>query len=160
MMVLESSFFPFPSEVAMVPAWFLVSTWKMNFFLAFFAWTFWALVWAIINYVIWKYLWAPVIMKLIEKYWKYLFIKPEHYKKTESFFQKHWEIATFVGRFITVIRQYISLPAWVFHMNFYKFLFFTFLWAWIWNLILMGIGYVAWENKDLIAKYSKEALFW
>jgi membrane protein DedA with SNARE-associated domain len=31
MMVLESSFFPFPSEVAMVPAGYLASTGQMNF---------------------------------------------------------------------------------------------------------------------------------
>jgi len=35
MMIIESSFFPFPSEVAMVPAGFLASTGQMNFAIAF-----------------------------------------------------------------------------------------------------------------------------
>jgi len=158
MMVLESSFFPFPSEVAMIPAWYLSSTWEMYFPIALLVWTFWALVWATINYFLWYYLWWKIIKSLIHKYWKYVFIKEEHYEKTEKYFQKHWSITTFLARFITVIRQLISLPAWVFQMNFAKFFFYTWLWAWLWNLMLMIIWYIAGENKELIAQYSKEII--
>lgn len=158
MMILESSFFPFPSEVAMIPAWYLASTWVMNFYIALFVWTLWALVWASINYALWYLLWDKIIKKLINKYWKYLFIKIEHYEKSEKYFKEHWIITTFLARFITVIRQLISLPAWVFKINIAKFLLYTWLWAWIWNLMLMLIWYVAWENRELIWKYSKELL--
>ncbi len=158
MMALESSFFPFPSEVAMVPAWYLASTWDMSFTIALIAWTIWALVWASINYVLWYYLWSKVIKSLINKYWKYLFIKVEHYERSEIFFKKHWAITTFLGRLTPVIRQFISLPAWVFKMNIPKFLLYTWLWAWLWNIMLMVVGYIAWENRELIAEYSKELL--
>lgn len=160
MMVLESSFFPFPSEVAMIPAWYLASTWQMNFSVALIVWTFWALIWATINYLIWYYLWNKAIHKIIEKYWKYLLITKNHYHATEVYFEKHWSITTFLARFITVVRQLISLPAWVFKMNFAKFFFYTGLWAWIWNLILMSIWYLAWENQELIKEYSFELLVW
>jgi membrane protein DedA with SNARE-associated domain len=160
MMVLESSFFPFPSEVAMLPAWYLASTWTMNFGFALFIGTFWALVWATINYILWYYLWSKVIHKLINKYWKYVLITTEHYNSTEKYFQKHWSITTFLARFITVVRQLISLPAWVFKMNFAKFFFYTWLWAWLWNLFLMSLWYIAWENKDFIKQYSFEILAW
>ena len=63
MMVLESSFFPFPSEVAMIPAGYLANTWKMSFMIAFVAGTLWALTWATINYFLWYYLWWPVVKK-------------------------------------------------------------------------------------------------
>ncbi len=159
MMIIESSFFPFPSEVAMIPAWYLSSTWDMNFFLALLTWTLWALIWASINYFLWKYLWWPIIKKLIKKYWKYIFLSLDHYNNSEIYFKKHWSITTFVARFIPAIRQLISLPAWVFKMNFLKFIIYTWLWAWLWNLVLMTIWYIAWENSELISKYSKEALF-
>ncbi len=162
MMVLESSFFPFPSEVAMIPAWMAIASWKMNFFLVLFFWTFWALIWATINYIIWYYLWWKKIKNLIKKYWKYFFIKEEHYEKSEKYFQNHWSITTFLARFISVIRQLISLPAWVFKMNFFKFLFYTWLWAWIWNIILILIWYsasIAWENSNtIISKYKTEMI--
>jgi membrane protein DedA with SNARE-associated domain len=159
MMVLESSFFPFPSEVAMIPAGYLASTWKISFQIALIVWTFWALVWATINYVLWYYLWWKVIKKIIHKYWKYVLIKEKHYEKAETYFEKHWIITTFLARFITVVRQLISLPAWVFKINFAKFFFYTGLWAWLWNLALMSIWYFAGENKELIAKHSMELLF-
>jgi len=160
MMVLESSFFPFPSEVAMIPAWYLASTWEMNFSIALIIGTLWALLWAVINYALWYYLWEKVIKSLIKKYGKYFFITAEHYEKTERYFKEHGIITTFLARFITVIRQLISLPAWVFKINIPKFLFYTWLGAWLWNLALMVIGYVAWENKELIKQYSKELLIW
>ena len=160
MMVLESSFFPFPSEVAMIPAWYLASTWEMNFSIALIIGTIWDLLWAVINYALWYYLWEKVIKSLIKKYGKYFFITAEHYEKTERYFKEHGIITTFLARFITVIRQLISLPAWVFKINIPKFLFYTWLGAWLWNLALMVIGYVAWENKELIKQYSKELLIW
>jgi membrane protein DedA with SNARE-associated domain len=160
MMVLESSFFPFPSEVAMIPAWYLSSTWEMSFTLALIAWTLWALFWSIINYTLWYYLWHKTIVYLIEKYWKYFFITETHYQKTEKYFKEHGIITTFLARFITVIRQLISLPAWVFKINIPAFLFYTGLGAWLWNLALMVIGYIAGENEELIKQYSKELLIW
>ncbi len=158
MMVIESSFFPFPSEVAMIPAWYLASIWEMNFALALLIWTFWAIVWATINYIIGYKLGDKTIHKLIKKYWKYVLLTTAHYDATDKYFQKHWSITTFLARFITVVRQLISLPAWVFKMNFAKFFFYTWLWAWLWNLILMIIWYIAWENRELIEKYSFELL--
>jgi membrane protein DedA with SNARE-associated domain len=144
----------------MIPAGYLASTEQMNFGIALLVWTLWALLWAIINYILWYKLWWPVIKKIIHKYGKYFFIKDIHYQKTEEYFYKHWIITTFLARFITVIRQLISIPAWVFKINFWKFLFFTSLWAGLWNLILMIIWYIAWENKELIAQYTKELLIW
>mgnify|MGYP005986412225 FL=1 len=158
MMTLESSFFPFPSEVAMLPAGYLSATWEMNFALAMFFWTLWALVWASINYFLGYKLWGPIIKSLIHKYWKYFLIKDEHYQKTEVYFLKHGVITTFLARFITVIRQLISLPAGVFKMNIWKFLFYTGLWAWLWNLILMIIWYLVWNNQELLAQYTKQLL--
>lgn len=157
MMTLESSFFPFPSEVAMIPAGYLVSTWEMDWRWALLMWTGWALLGSSINYMLGCFLWEKVIKSLITKYWKYLFVTLEHYEKAENYFKKHWSITTFVWRFITVIRQYISLPAWVFKMDFLKFIIYTWIWACLWNIILITIWYIAWENKELIAEYSKEA---
>ncbi len=158
MMTIESSFIPFPSEVAMIPAWYLASTWQMNFLVAFLAWTLGALTGAIINYMLWMKLGWPIVKTLIHRYWKYIFLKEDHYLQAEVYFQKHGSITTLLGRFIPAIRQLISIPAWIFKMNFAKFLFYTGIWAWIWNLILMTIWYIAGENKELIEEYSKEIL--
>ncbi len=160
MMVIESSFIPFPSELAMIPAWYLASIWKMNFSLALLIWTFWAIVWATINYILAYKLWEKIILKLIKKYGKYFLIKEKHYKQAENYFLKHWSITIFLARFIPAIRQIISLPAGAFQMNYKKFFIYTWIWAWIWNLILMLIWYIAWKNQELIKQYSHQALIW
>ena len=158
MMVIESSFIPFPSEIAMIPAWFLASIWKMNFFNALLSGTLWWIVWASINYFLWKYLWHKVIKSLIHNYGKYILINEKYYLKSEKYFKNHWTITIFISRFIPAIRQLISIPAWIFKMCYYKFIVYTWIWVLIWNIILMSIWYIAGENKELINEYIKEAL--
>lgn len=158
MMTLESSFIPFPSEIAMIPAGYLASQWEMNFVLAFAAGTWGALFGASINYLLWYKLGTPIVKALISRFGKYIFVKPSHYSLAENYFAKHGAITTLLARFIPAVRQLISLPAGTFHMNIPKFLFYTGLGAGTWNLILMTIGYIAGENKELISQYSTQAI--
>ncbi|MGE4443486.1 MAG: DedA family protein [Candidatus Altimarinota bacterium] len=158
MMTVESSFIPFPSEIAMIPAGYLSSLGQMNIYLAFLAGTLGAITGSVINYFLGKKLGGPVIRALIHKYGKYILLNATHYDKAEIFFEKHGSITTFNGRFIPAVRQLISIPAGVFKMNFLKFIVFTGIGAGIWNIILLTIGYIAGENKDLISEYSKEAV--
>lgn len=158
MMTVESSFIPFPSEIAMIPAWYLSSLWQMNIYLAFLAGTLWAIAGSVINYFLWKKLGWPVIRALIHKYGKYILVNANHYDQAEKFFKKHGSVTTFNARFIPAVRQLISIPAWVFKMTFLKFIIFTGVWAGIWNIILLSIWYIAGENKELISEYSREAV--
>lgn len=160
MMLIESTFVPFPSELAMIPAGYLASTWEMNLVLAFFFGTLWAVSWASINYAMGYYLWEPIIKSLIHKYGKYIFLSEEHFKVSEKYFQKHGSITTFIWRLIPGLRHLISIPAGIFKMNIPKFLFYTTLWSGLWNIVLLALGYVAGENKALIEEYSKEITIW
>ena len=74
-------------------------------------------------------------------------------QKFEAFFNKHGEISTFNCRLLPGIRQYISLPAGLAKMNIWRFCLFTSLGASIWVAILLGLGYVLGENKELIDEY-------
>lgn len=158
LMALESSLIPLPSELVIIPAWYLSSIWEMNFFIAWISSLLWVLVWSTINYYLWKHYWKKIIHKLVKKYWKYILFSIDHYEKSEKYFERHWSITTFIGRFIPAIRQFISIPAWIFNMNMGKFLLYTWIWAGIWNFLLLMIWYIAWENKELIALYSYEIL--
>jgi membrane protein DedA with SNARE-associated domain len=156
MMTIESSFVPFPSEVAMIPAWALIERGEMTFLMVLFAGTLGAWCGATINYILGYYLWGPVIKKLIHSYGRYIFLNESHYLQAEKFFQEKGAITTFIGRFIPAVRQLISIPAGVFRMNFAVFSLWTILGAGIWNIILIAIGYYASDKQDMILLYIKE----
>jgi len=155
MMFLESSFFPFPSEVAIIPAGYLAQKGQMNLVLVILAGTFGSLLGAIFNY----YLAFFLGRKFIIKYGKYVFFTEEKMTKVEKFFIAHGSISTFSTRLIPVFRQYISFPAGLAKMPFGKFCFFTSLGAGIWVSVLAFLGYYFGENEDLIKKYLHLILF-
>ncbi|MCF6200940.1 MAG: DedA family protein [Hydrogenimonas sp.] len=146
MMFLESSFFPFPSEVAMIPAGYLASKGEMSLFWAFMAGAGGSLAGAIFNYALGHKLGRPFIVK----YGKYLFLKPETIEKVEEFFQKYGPASTFWGRLLPGIRQYISLPAGIGKMPLLAFSIYTFLGAGIWCGVLLAMGYIFGEHEEQI----------
>lgn len=149
MMFLESSFFPFPSEVVMIPAGYLAYKGEMNLFVAIFAGILGSLAGAVFNY----FLALRFGRAFIKRYGKYVLIKEETMQKMEDFFEKHGHISTFSGRLIPAVRQYISLPAGLAKMNLFKFSLYTSLGAGIWVLILALLGYFIGHNQALINEY-------
>lgn len=150
MMVIESSFIPFPSEVAMLPAGYLSALGEMNIIIAFLAGTLGALCGATINYYLGMKYGSKVVQTMIHKYGKYILLSEKHYIKSEEYFKSHGPMTMLVGRFIPAIRQLISIPAWIFRMNYLIFCILTFVWAGTWNAILLTIGYVAGKNDELV----------
>ena len=144
MMFLESSFFPFPSEVAMIPAGYLAHKGEMSLALAFISGTLGSLLGAIFNYYLCYFFGREIILK----YGKFIGITHEKMDKFEAFFNKHGEISTFNSRLIPGIRQYISLPAGLAKMNIFRFCLFTTLGAGIWCAVLLGVGYFLGSNPD------------
>ncbi|EKU11609.1 DedA family protein [Campylobacter showae] len=144
MMFLESSFFPFPSEVAMIPAGYLAHQGQMSLVLAWCAGTAGSLAGAVFNY----YLCYFFGRELVLKYGKYVGITKVKMRKFEAFFKRHGEISTFNCRLIPGIRQYISLPAGLAKMNLFKFSLYTTLGAGIWVAILLAVGWYLGKNYD------------
>ena len=149
MMFLESTFFPFPSEVAMIPAGFLAAKGDMNLILAIVVGTFGSLTGALFNY----YLARKYGRKGILKFGKYFFFTEEKLEKMEKFFVDHGSFSTFVARLIPGVRQLVSLPAGLSKMPLDKFALHTTLGAGLWVTVLALLGYFLGENEALIEEY-------
>ncbi|WP_121627518.1 DedA family protein [Poseidonibacter antarcticus] len=151
MMFLESSFFPFPSEVVMIPAGYLVFKGEMNIYIVILCGIAGSLSGALFNY----FLAVKFGRKFLIKYGKYFFIKEETIKQMEDFFKSHGHISTFSGRLIPAVRQYISFPAGLARMNLLTFSIYTTLGAAIWVVILTLLGYFLGDNQALIKEYLR-----
>lgn len=153
LMFLESTFFPFPSEIIMIPAGYLAHKGEMDLYIVVLMGILGSVGGALLNY----YLAMHFGRAFILRYGKYFFIKKETLDKLESFFRTHGEISTFTGRLIPGIRQLISLPAGLARMNMAKFSAYTALGAGIWVIVLVGIGYFVGSNEALISEHLKTA---
>ncbi len=155
LMFLESSFFPFPSEIVMIPAGILAAQGRMNMWIAIAMGIAGSWLGALFNYYLALWLGRP----FIRKYGKYVFLPPEKFEKVESFFLKHGEISTFTGRLIPVIRQYISFPAGLARMNIVLFLLFTGLGAGLWVSILVLVGFEFGKGLQVINLETVKAVW-
>ncbi len=149
LMTVESSFFPFPSEVVIPPAGFLAATGRMDLTLVILAGITGSLLGAFFNYWVALKLGRP----FFERYGKYFFVSPEALERADVYFARHGHISTFVGRLIPGIRQLISLPAGVARMPLGIFTLFTALGAGIWVVVLALLGYLLGDNKALIHQH-------
>jgi membrane protein DedA with SNARE-associated domain len=154
LMAMESSVIPVPSELVMPPAGYLAYKGDMNIIAAILCGAVGSLVGAYVNYFTARHLGRPLILK----YGKYVWITEEKFARVESFFLRHGEISTFLGRLLPVVRHLISLPAGLAGMNHLRFSLYTLLGAGIWVTVLTYIGYFIGENQELIMRYSHQAL--
>ncbi|WP_246050969.1 DedA family protein [Nocardioides guangzhouensis] len=69
------------------------------------------------------------------------FIKPEHFTKTHEFFDKHGAKALVIGRFVPIVRTFITLVAGVGRMDRRHFFFWSFVGAILWATGLTLLGY-------------------
>ncbi len=152
MMFLESTFFPFPSEVAMIPAGILAPKSEMNLIVAIVVGTSGSLLGALFNYFLARKYGRVGVLK----FGKYFFFTEEKLQKMEKFFVKHGSFSTFVARLIPGVRQLVSLPAGLSKMPVDKFMLHTTLGAGIWVTVLALLGYFIGENEALVKEYTHQ----
>lgn len=61
----------------------------------------------------------------VERYGKYVFLKPEHLTLAEAYFAKHGNKTVFFGRFIALLRAWAAFLAGINQMNWRTFLFYN-----------------------------------
>lgn len=160
LMIIESSFIPFPSEVVIPFAAYKAAQGNLNIFGVVLAGTVGALIGALVNYYLAKYLGRPLVYKLADsKMGRILLLSKEKVEHSENYFIRYGKSSTFIGRLVPAVRQLISIPAGLAKMNMKDFIIYTVAGAGIWNIILAVIGFYLYEVKDKIFPYLDEALY-
>lgn len=155
-MLIESSFIPFPSEIILIPAGMLVFNGSLNIYLAILISSLASLLGALINYFIGFKLGKSYLLKKKNLF----FINPKHLHNSELFFNKYGSLATFIGRLIPIIRQYISIPAGFSRMNLFNFCISTLIGSAIWSAFLLYLGYFLGNSATNVLGYYNNLILW
>jgi membrane protein DedA with SNARE-associated domain len=144
LMVPESACIPIPSEATMLFAGFNVSEGEYSLFAAVAVGAIANLVGSWIAYAVGYY----GRVEVLERY-RIFHVKPEHLALTERWFDRYGSWAVFFSRMLPIVRTFISLPAGVARMPFWRFSVLTLAGCVPWILMLTLVGKAARDNWDV-----------
>jgi membrane protein DedA with SNARE-associated domain len=88
---------------------------------------------------------------LVDRYGRYLLVRPHEVDKAQTWFERRGEAAVFVSRLLPVVRTFISLPAGIARMPFWRFTVYTVLGCLPWCIALTWLGAALgdrWESVE------------
>ena len=149
LMLAESACIPFPSEVTMLVGGWYAADGTLNFWWVGTAGVMGNLVGSWIAYGVGRTLGREVL----DKYGKYVLIRSHDIDKAEAWWERYGDAATFFSRLLPVIRTFISLPAGIAKMPFWKFTIYTFLGCIPWTFALTWLGVIVEDNWEVVLGY-------
>ncbi len=144
-MAIESAMVPLPSELILPYAGFLVSDASQIEPITHSPWNYWIVVivatigntiGSLIAYAIGAWGGRP----FLERWGKYILIRPHEIEAADRFFVKWGKPTVFVGRLLPVVRTFISFPAGVTRMPLRSFIVYSTAGALLWSMTLVWIG--------------------
>ncbi len=142
LMLLESACIPIPSEATMLFAGFNVADGHYSLLAATAVGVAGNLVGSWIAYGVGYF----GRIEWFERHAHHVFIKPHHIQWADDWFRRYGEATVFFTRILPIIRTFISLPAGVARMPFWRFTTFTLLGCIPWVFMLTFIGKQAGAN--------------
>ena len=94
---------------------------------------------------------------IIARWGKYVFISEDDLVKGERFFARWGIAAVFFGRFVPLVRTFVSVPAGLARMDLKIFVIYTLAGSIIWATFLAFLGYQLGENYEQIRDYMGPA---
>ncbi len=143
LMVLESACIPIPSEAIMLFSGFAVSKGELTLFGIVAAGVLGNLVGSWIAYAVGYY----GRLDLLEKN-RLIHLSPKHLAWADRWFERYGSATVFFSRMLPIIRTFISLPAGVARMPFWRFSAFTLAGSVPWVLMLALVGRSVGDNWE------------
>lgn len=153
LLLVENIFPPIPSEVILTFSGFVTTVSAMTKTGVIMAATAGSVIGAMILYSAGLALDVGKLERFIDKRGRLLRITKKDLHRAERWFEKYGPWTVFFCRLIPLVRSLISVPAGMAHMNFLLFIVLTTLGSFIWNTILVTIGFAVGENWESIIWY-------
>ncbi len=158
LMFLEGLLLPIPSEVIMAFSVYLALSNQLPTFLGIPAYVLALIAGSVGNavgasaaYAIGYYGGRPAILR----FGKYVKLDERTLSITEKWFEKYGAISVFLTRLVPVFRTFISIPAGLARMNFWKFFTLTLIGAVIWDSILIYLGFLLGKDwKSILGGFN------
>jgi membrane protein DedA with SNARE-associated domain len=144
LMVAESACIPIPSETTFLFAGFNVARGEYSLFAVVATGTIANVVGSWLAYAVGYY----GRIDVLEKHGRKLHIKPSHLHSADNWFAKYGSATVFFTRMLPIVRTFISLPAGVARMPFWRFTVLTTLGCVPWILMLTLIGREVGDNWE------------
>ncbi|WP_323962019.1 DedA family protein [Arthrobacter sp. JZ12] len=149
---LETVFPPIPSEVVLPLAGFLAQQGRMQVLLVLALATLASYLGAVLLYGLGARLGEERVVNVLSKL---PLVDREDFERSARWFERHGRAAVFFGRLIPGVRSLISLPAGAEHMPLGTFTVFTVAGSLLWNLLLVGFGFLLGTQYHLVDRYSQ-----
>jgi len=141
LMAIESFLIPFPSEIIMpLAGWMLIDAKGLPVIFVLYA-ALWGAVGNTIGSIASYYLGKGAGRPFLNKYGKYVLLSQRDLELSDRWFARSGSWTVFIGRLLPLIRTYISVPAGIAKMNIAKFIVYTFAGSFIWSAGLAYGGY-------------------
>lgn len=147
-MAIESACIPLPSEVVLPLGGNMVNDGVLTLLQANVAAAVGSMFGSILAYAVGYWGGRPLILK----YGHYFFVSEKHFYTAEKTFNKHGSATVFFGRLMPIIRTFISLPAGIAKMNFFKFIVYSLLGMLPWNFMLIYLGYKFGQQYETVVR--------
>jgi membrane protein DedA with SNARE-associated domain len=151
LMLVDAACIPFPSEVTMLVGGLYASQGRLEVILVGAMGTLGSMAGSWLAYAVG----ATVGRGFIERYGRYVFIRAHEMDRVQMWWDNHGQAAAFFGRLLPVVRTFISLPAGIARMPFWKFTAFTLLGVAIWAYAFAYLGDVLGRNWEKVTKWFR-----
>lgn len=146
LMVMESATLPVPSEIVLPLGGYLVYTGQLEFWSVVAVATLGSLVGTMIDYGIGYYLGRPAVLR----YGRIVRFSHERLETTEKWFSGHGDRVVLLARFVPLLRTLIAFPAGIVRMEPKRFLAYSAIGIFVWDVALVYLGVVAGQNSKTI----------
>jgi membrane protein DedA with SNARE-associated domain len=159
LVALETLFPPIPSELILPLSGYLASRGRMSLAAVVIGATLGSLAGALALYWAGAALGQKRLRRLAERT---PLVEVDDLERAEHWFDRHGGLAVLIGRVVPVVRSLVSVPAGVERMPLWRFILYTIIGSGVYNLVLIGLGYVLgsrWKTVEQYSNYLNYAIY-